>query len=115
MNRQEELLMEEGEEAGDGRAGVSLAIGDGGPAAISLTPDTDGTSVLIFENSQLGGSYVGDLLWNKDSKRGRPAPKCSPPLPHPLPFPAYYLSNRRSAVIQTHLEKVNAFPLSYRL
>ena len=56
MNRQEELLMEEGEEAGDGRAGVSLAIGDGGPAAISLTPDTDGIHVHIFESSQLEGS-----------------------------------------------------------
>lgn len=99
----------------DGSVEGSAAIGDEGQVAISLTPGTDGTSVLIFENSQLGGSYVGDLLWSKDSKRGRPAPKCSPPLPHPLPFPAYYLSNRRSAVIQTHLEKVNAFPLSYRL
>lgn len=99
----------------DGSVEGSAAIGEEGQVAISLTPDTDGTCVLIFENSQLEGSYVGDLLWSKDSKRGRPTPKCSPPLPHPLPFPPYYLSNRRSAVIQTHLEKVNAFPLSYRL
>ena len=56
VNRQEELLMEEGEEAGDGRAEVSSAIGDGGPAAVSLTPDTDGIHVHIFESSQLEGS-----------------------------------------------------------
>ena len=47
---------------GDGRAEGSSAIGDGGQAAISLTPDVDGTHVLIFENLQLEGSYVGDLL-----------------------------------------------------
>ena len=28
---------------GDGRAEASSAIGDGGPAAMSLTPDADGT------------------------------------------------------------------------
>ena len=32
----------EGEEVGAGRAEGSLAIGDGGQAAISLTPDIDG-------------------------------------------------------------------------
>ena len=63
MNRQEELLMEEGEEAGDGRAEVSSAIGDGGPAAVSLTPDTDGIHVHIFESSQLEGLYAGNLLY----------------------------------------------------
>ena len=31
------------------------AIGDGGQAAISLKPDTDGTYIRIFENSQLEG------------------------------------------------------------
>ena len=46
---------------GDGRTEGSSAIGDGGQAAISLTPDVDGTHVCIFENSQLEGSYVGDL------------------------------------------------------
>ena len=99
----------------DGRAEGSAAIGEEGQVAISLTPDTDETHVLIFEISHLAGSYVGDLLWSKDSKRGLPARKRSPPLPQPLPFPPHYLSNRRSAVIQTLLEKVNAFPLCHRL
>ena len=35
--------MEEGEEVGDGRAGGSATAGDGGQAAILLTPDVDGT------------------------------------------------------------------------
>ena len=48
---------------GDGRAEGSSAIGDRGQAAISLTPDTDGTHVRIFESSQLDGSYVGGLLY----------------------------------------------------
>ena len=43
MNRPEELLMEEGEKVGDGRAEGSSAIGDGGQAAVSLTSDVDGT------------------------------------------------------------------------
>ena len=41
MNRPEELLMEEGEKVGDGRAEGSSAIGNGGQAAISLLPDVD--------------------------------------------------------------------------
>ena len=44
---------------GDGRAEGSSAIGDGRQAAISLTPDINGTHVRIFESSQLEGSYVG--------------------------------------------------------
>ena len=40
MSRQELLT---GEEVGDGRAEGSSAIGDGGQAAVSLTPDMDGT------------------------------------------------------------------------
>ena len=47
---------------GDGRAEVSSAIGDGGQAAIPLTPDVDGTHIQVFESLQLEGSYVGDLL-----------------------------------------------------
>ena len=35
--------MEAGEEAGGGRAEESLATGDRGQAAISFTPDIDGT------------------------------------------------------------------------
>ena len=62
MNRQESYWLEEGEEVGDGRVEGSSAIGDGGQAAISLTPDVDGTHVHIFESSQLVGSYVGDLM-----------------------------------------------------
>ena len=47
---------------GDGRADGSLAVGDGGYAAISLMPDTDEMHVCIFESLQLEGSYGGDLL-----------------------------------------------------
>ena len=47
---------------GDRRAEGWSAV-DGGQAAISLTPDVDGTHVHIFESSQLEGSYVGDLLY----------------------------------------------------
>ena len=47
---------------GDGRAEGSSAIGDGGQAAVSLTPDIDRMHVLIFQSWQLEGSYVGDLL-----------------------------------------------------
>ena len=48
---------------GDGRAEGPSAIGDGGQAAISLTPDADGTHVHVFESSQLEeGFYVGNLL-----------------------------------------------------
>ena len=49
---------------GDGRAEGSPATGDGGQAAISLTPDIDRTQVRIFESSQLEVSYVGDLLYS---------------------------------------------------
>ena len=45
---------------GDGRAEGSSAIGDGGQAAISLTPDVDGRPVPNFENLQFEGSYVKD-------------------------------------------------------
>ena len=48
---------------GDGTAEGSSAIGDGGQAAVSLTPDLDGKHVCIFESLQLEGSYVGDLLY----------------------------------------------------
>ena len=61
----------------DGSVERSAAIGEEGQIAISLTPDTGGTRVLIFENSQLEGSHVGDLLWSKDSKRGHPAPSAA--------------------------------------
>ena len=54
---------------GDGRAEGSSAIGDGGQAATSLTPDIDGTGpgslldsiVHIFESSQLEGSLCRGL------------------------------------------------------
>ena len=48
--------MEEGEEVGDGRAEGSSATGDGGQAAISLTPDVGEMHICIFESSQLEGS-----------------------------------------------------------
>ena len=48
---------------GDGRAEGSSAIGDGGQAAVSLTPDVDGKHFLVVKSSQLECSYVGDLLY----------------------------------------------------
>ena len=47
---------------GDGGAEGSPATGDGGRAAVSRTPDADGTHVRILESLQLEGSYVEDLL-----------------------------------------------------
>ena len=47
---------------GDDRAEGSLAIGDGGQAAISLTSDVGGTHVRIFEGLQLESSYVGNSV-----------------------------------------------------
>ena len=47
---------------GDGRVERLSTTEDGGQAAISLTPDVDGTRVCIFESLQLEGSYLGDLL-----------------------------------------------------
>ena len=58
MNRQEELLTGGGRGGGDGRAEESSATGDGGQAAVSLTPD-----LCTFESLQLEGLYVGDLLY----------------------------------------------------
>ena len=52
-----------GEEVRDGRAEGLSAKGDGGQAAISFRPDTDGTHVCIFKSSHLEGSRVGDLLY----------------------------------------------------
>ena len=51
---------------GDGGAEGSSAIGDRGQAAVSFTPDVEGTgfgSLLfrIFKSSQLVSLYVGDL------------------------------------------------------
>ena len=55
---------------GDGRAEGSSAIGDGGQAATSLTPDIDGTGpgslldsiVHILKVHNLKVRYVGDLV-----------------------------------------------------
>ena len=48
---------------GDDRAEESSAIGDGGPAAVSLRPDVGGKHFHIFESSQLEDSYAGDLSY----------------------------------------------------
>ena len=48
MKRREELLRQEGEEVGDGRAKGLSAIGDGEQAAISLMPDVGGMPVSFF-------------------------------------------------------------------
>ena len=62
MNRQEASGLEEGDEVGDRRTARLSAIGNGGQAAFSLTPDLDGTHIHIFEISQLEELYVGDLV-----------------------------------------------------
>ena len=54
--------LEEGKEVGDGGTERLSAIGSGGQAAVSLTPDLDGTHIHIFEISQLEDLYVGDLV-----------------------------------------------------
>ena len=58
--------MELGEEVGDGRTEESAAIGDGGQAAISLTPDAGGTgsdSLLDLILSTL----LNEMMWGLDS------------------------------------------------
>ena len=47
---------------GNDRAEGSSEIGNGGQVAVSCIPDVHGMHVYIFKNSQLEGSYVGDLL-----------------------------------------------------
>ena len=56
--------LEEGGGMGDGGGEGWWAMGDGGWAAGSVTPDTDGTHMCIFESLQLEDSYVGDLLFH---------------------------------------------------
>ena len=48
---------------GGGKAEGSSATGDEGQVATSVKPDVDGMYVHIFESWQLGGSYVGGLLY----------------------------------------------------
>ena len=48
---------------GDGRAEGSSAMGDGGQAAVSITPDVEGMHVCIFDSSQLEDLYAGDFLY----------------------------------------------------
>ena len=43
MNSKKSYWLEEGEEGGDGRIEGPSATGNGGQAAVSLRPDTDGT------------------------------------------------------------------------
>ena len=63
--------MEVGREVGGCRAEGLAAKGDGGKAAKSLTPDTDGTHVRIFQSSsQLEGSYVSNLLFRYHKQSG---------------------------------------------
>ena len=45
---------------GDSRAEGFSAIGDGGQASISLTPEAGG---CILENMQIVGFYIGNLLY----------------------------------------------------
>lgn len=49
----------------DGRAEASSAIGDGGQAATSLTPDVDGMHVCIFDSLELEGLHVEYLLCSR--------------------------------------------------
>ena len=57
MKRQEEILMEEGEEVGDGTAEGSSAIGDGGQTVMSFTTDVDG-----IRSASLLDSILSTLL-----------------------------------------------------
>lgn len=59
--RQEELVTEQGEAVGDGRAEELSAIVDGGRAAVLLTPEADGTHLHIFASLQLKSSGVEDF------------------------------------------------------
>ena len=52
-------------EVSDGRAEASSAIGDGGQAATSLTPDVDGMRVCIFDSLELEGLHVEYLLCSR--------------------------------------------------
>lgn len=63
MNRHEELWLEDGEEVGDGRAEVSSTVGDGGQAAISFTPDTDGTGSGFLLDSILSALLKKLIQW----------------------------------------------------
>ena len=47
---------------GDSRGEGPSTIGDGGQAAVSHTPDLNGTHIQIFEILQLEDQYVRDLL-----------------------------------------------------
>ena len=50
---------------GDDRAEGSSAIGDGGQAAISFMPDTEGMHIRIFESLQLKLRIQGYCAWSK--------------------------------------------------
>ena len=52
---------------GDGGAEGLSAMGDRGQATASFTPDVDGTHIHIFESSQLEGSSVGHILYEKST------------------------------------------------
>lgn len=55
--------LEEKVEVGDGRAAGLSAVWGEGQAAISLTPDFDGTHIPTFESMKLEGWCVGDLVY----------------------------------------------------
>ena len=64
MNRHKELWLEDGEGVGDGRAEVSPTVGgDGGQAAVSFTPDTDGTGSSFLLDSFLSALLKKMIQW----------------------------------------------------
>ena len=63
MNYKKSYCLEKGKKMGDSKTEGFGGTGDGEQAAISLLPDANGTHVCIFENSQLEGFYVRDLLY----------------------------------------------------
>ena len=65
MNGQEKSLTGGSREVGDGRAEGSSAIGDGGQAALSFMPDTEGMHIRIFESLQLKLRIQGYCAWSK--------------------------------------------------
>lgn len=74
MKGQEELLTEGGREVGGCRAEGLSATGDGGKAAVSLTPDAD-AHARIFKGSQREGRMYVTYYTDTTSSRLRSGEK----------------------------------------
>ena len=75
----ESYWLPEGEDVGDGRAEGASAIGDGGPAAVSLTGDADGTGsgslagnrCMFASLNVLAGRFVCRRLYHLCTQKWR--------------------------------------------